>query len=307
MKEEYKNKIQQFLDNQLEGEELDAFYEELKENEQLLEALSVEVVKIHGRLELKKKLSEIEKKVQQEKTNHFPAWFKIAAVFFVLIASLFFIKNIFLGDHDVNTKFTFLDTLETKDKTVVDTKEAEKEQFKKEDTSENIIKEKPGCSTKNNTQQYTAENEKTLSASQLAANYFEPYPKPQYRGNVEDLDDVFLLYEAKKYDTVISLFNQKLKTLNDEETINMVLFYRGVCLFNKALEGDDERLLESAKKSFAANYTDAESMYREESGWYLALVYLSLENKAKATEILKKIVYDQAYNHKEANLLLEKL
>ncbi len=309
MKEEHKNKIQQFLNNKLSREELDAFYKELEENEALLEALSVEVVKIHGRLELKKRLSDIERHVNQKKTIKFPLWFKIAASVIVLIGSVCLIMHMFSGDTDTNTKISSIDTTETKDKIVAEDKAGEKEQpgkLEKLDTSDDI-KENPAYIAQKNTQQKIEETETTVSASQLATQFFEPYPKPQYRGSTIDIDDVFVFYEAEKYDTVISLLNQKMKTVTNDEAINTVLFYRGICLFNKGLQEDDKKLLASAKKSFAANYTDPKSKHKEEAGWYLALVYLSFENKDKATEILKDIVHNKTYNAEKACILLEKL
>ena len=92
MNQEDKNKrLRDFLQGKLKGKELEDFYKEMDKNKELLEDLSVDVVKDYGRIRLKDKLELIHHEVSGHRKKDYYLYLKIAASIIVILFSFSFV------------------------------------------------------------------------------------------------------------------------------------------------------------------------------------------------------------------------
>lgn len=131
----------------------------------------------------------------------------------------------------------------------------------------------------------------------LYVAYFEPYEDMiSSRANeVNLLDKAMESYNQGLYTEAILTFRRFLETNPDHEGAHTYLAI-------SYLANDDAK---AAIDILERHYISDTGLYRELTDWYLALAYLRIEQKAKATAILKKIQADHShiYNMKAISLL----
>ncbi len=131
--------------------------------------------------------------------------------------------------------------------------------------------------------------------SAVLEDYFQPYPNKVLAIDssvaATTLEDQALrLYEQKRYDQAIVLFDELIQTESRVEERYTWLFYKG----NAQLA---QGQLEKAIDTF--DYLPADHPLYEDSRWYMALALLQLDRQEEAREVLKE-VSPQHEKHKEA-------
>jgi tetratricopeptide (TPR) repeat protein len=128
--------------------------------------------------------------------------------------------------------------------------------------------------------------------------YFEPYPN--YAAPVQRGDDsfnkgreAFLFYEEGDFKSALEEF----KNLPESDTI---AFYKAQCLMATGDLGNASTLLERL-------IIDRESVFLEQSNWYLALLYLENGNSEQAKVSLEYLVDHSGFHSEEAKTLLKSL
>lgn len=131
---------------------------------------------------------------------------------------------------------------------------------------------------------------------------FQPYPNiaaPIVRGaeTPEDaVEKAFQYYESQNYNKAAGAFEE----LYSKEKLDYANFYYGISLMasdqvKKAIEILKDPTWEIPDK------------YQAETDWYLALAYIKIKNKEKATSSLEKIVETDGSRSEQAKDILKKL
>ncbi|MEM6642276.1 MAG: hypothetical protein AAF616_04780 [Bacteroidota bacterium] len=119
----------------------------------------------------------------------------------------------------------------------------------------------------------------------------EYYPAPFItRDPQNEVPSWILAYQEKKYQEVISLLS-----IADSKSVKEQ-FYLGMSYFYTS---DTEQAIFLFQDKNLKN-----SLFSEQSRWYLALAHLQLENKEIGIEILNDIIAQEAFKHAEAKNLL---
>ena len=136
----------------------------------------------------------------------------------------------------------------------------------------------------------------------LYAQYFEVYPNviaPVTRSTNQNLDEVYQAmsqYDSMHYKEAINAFNG---ILQYSELQNDLLFYKGLAL----MSNDD---FVSAKVQFELMNSESGSFINQRK-WYLALVFLQLDEFKQTERLLKEIIRDKSSFSATADRLLHEL
>jgi len=129
------------------------------------------------------------------------------------------------------------------------------------------------------------------------SKYFEPYPNyaaPVQRGaDSFKGEQAFIFYEEGDYRNAL----EKFQNLTESDTI---AFYKAQCL----MATDD---LDNASVLLEKLIADKESVFLEQSNWYLALLYLEEGNSEQARASLEYLVNHSGFHSEEAKTLLKSL
>jgi tetratricopeptide (TPR) repeat protein len=140
----------------------------------------------------------------------------------------------------------------------------------------------------------------TVDEQELFASHFEVYPNiimPTVRGEMANDSTLkalaFRAYDQKQYEEASLLFNRI-----DNKDVN-ILFYLGNCYLanNQA---------EKALPLFEKVLSEYE-VFDEQAEWYIAVSYLKLEERGRASEALKKVVAGNSAYKEKAQTILDKL
>ncbi len=109
-------------------------------------------------------------------------------------------------------------------------------------------------------------------------------------GETSVLSKAFTAYSNKDFAKAVSYFN--------ESTGVKALFYKGLCYLYL---GDYQLAITTLEDTELIG-----SRFEEQSRWYVALAYIEVGNKAKARDVLNKIItFDGHYKHKKAVQLIK--
>lgn len=97
------NEIEEFLSGNLRGEQLSNFREKLKNDEDLLEKVSIRAVQLHGRNQLVKKLNDVHEQVAQEKRN---VRFYLVAAAMLVVLGIPLLLNLVSGNSENEELFS---------------------------------------------------------------------------------------------------------------------------------------------------------------------------------------------------------
>lgn len=133
----------------------------------------------------------------------------------------------------------------------------------------------------------------------LFEQYFEPYPNtvaPVVRQiNESDLQsDAFAAYEEGDFEEAANLFEKLARSTGKD----YAFFYAAHS--NMILKKFDK-----AEQIFK-NHVFTEN-FRDERDWYLALIYIRLNKKEQAEELLEMISKENSFNSEKAKILQQKL
>jgi len=145
---------------------------------------------------------------------------------------------------------------------------------------------------------------RTPNYSKLFDESFVPYQdmiSQQSRG--ENNDDKLLINEAmkyynqKKFDKAVLLFD---KIVKSKQSNDAVIYYYGIsCLGSK-----ENNIAIELLSRLSENH---ESMFYEQSKWYLALGYLYRKDKENTVKTLCDIIQNKTFNNEKANDLLKEI
>ena len=146
---------------------------------------------------------------------------------------------------------------------------------------------------------YWVYNLSSKNTEKIFANYYQAYPNtlaPIVRG-VEEGDSLqfvaFELYEAKKYAESIEIF-EKLYARNNNPSY---ILYIAICQV-------ELQNFTTAISTFNKLQEEKNIDLKASSYWYLALIYLKQNDKAKATEYLQKLeTFNNAYSQQSVEVL----
>lgn len=134
---------------------------------------------------------------------------------------------------------------------------------------------------------------------QLFTAYFEPYEdviSVRNEGEEDHLAAGMSYYNLKAYDQAITALSQYLQSHDRDD----VRFYLGSA---QLASGKTDDAIATFKQVLTT-----ESIFKEQSEWYLALAHLSNKNKMQCKEMLSKIANDPNHFYQErAEALLDKL
>ena len=145
------------------------------------------------------------------------------------------------------------------------------------------------------------------SKNELASNleyvneYLTPpinFFKQSTRGkSIEDkLSDAMLLYDNQKYLQATFLFDE----IITPETTNVdILFFSGV---SYVLSNQPEKAMTMFQKT-----EKMENPYNQEILWYKCLIYIDIDEKAKAIELLQQIIHSESKFKNDAVKILKKI
>jgi tetratricopeptide (TPR) repeat protein len=142
----------------------------------------------------------------------------------------------------------------------------------------------------------------STSTTDLYAQYFEPAEiGMNFRTSGDavsnDLKTAMMLYESKRFDEAIQMFEKILK--NDNSRIGLNL-YSGISHM-EVKEYDEANI---RFKKIIDHKTNA---FIESAEWYLGLCYLLKEDDQMAIEIFSEISKNKGYYSKDARKILKKL
>ncbi len=137
------------------------------------------------------------------------------------------------------------------------------------------------------------------SSSELFASYYAPYENHIVsRGDGDDviLERAMSAYDNQNYQRAASLLQPYLEANPDERSVAL---YLGIAQMEISNYGAAETHLIEALN---------DPLYQQQADWYLALLYLRMDEKTKASQTLEKIVnMGDHYKEMEARELLRKL
>jgi Tetratricopeptide repeat len=110
----------------------------------------------------------------------------------------------------------------------------------------------------------------------------------------EELEELYLKYDAKKYKNVAPKLAKFYAATND----STALLFSGISYF---LAKNDQKAVEQLRLLTKSDY------YRDPATWYLALSYLSLGDKDRAKALLKSIVRNKHPQATKAEKLLMRI
>ena len=141
-----------------------------------------------------------------------------------------------------------------------------------------------------------------MDKNEVFQSYYSVYPAiMSFRSPVDQTEierilyDAFNYYDEGKYEMASKYFKQ---VLEKDSTNYMSQFYVAVCEIEKNNLSEAEEYLNDLilKKSH---------IFREQSHWYLALVYLKQNEMISAENILKKIVKENMMQKSDAQFILK--
>jgi len=140
------------------------------------------------------------------------------------------------------------------------------------------------------------------SSADLYAQYFKPAEigmSFRTSGNAvsNELRTAMMLYESKRFDEAIVMFEQILEKDNSRVGLNL---YSGI----SHLEVNQ---YDEANIRFKRIIDHKSNAFIESAEWYLGLCYLLKEDEENAVEVFKKIVDKKGYYAKDAKKILNKL
>ncbi len=285
-------KIKDFLDGKLNDQELESFFQELENDENLLEDVSIETIKHEGRAELRKKLDSIYRKEIGNSKTLYLKFLRYAAVVFIVAVAGYLVYYINKNQNNKEMQLAARDTT--------------KNQVVKTDSNLINIPDKPTEKLENQhndiQKEYSPEI-KSHTNDELFAMYFEPHGPTQYRSIDGNYEKALSLYNQEKYTEARLLLNETLKKASSNEEINRILFYSALCMLADTLGNN---LQNKTVKILKSIYNDG-GEFSEESLWYLAITYIKTNQIDDAKKILRNIVREKTYNYDKAKMLLEKL
>ncbi len=142
------------------------------------------------------------------------------------------------------------------------------------------------------------------SSDQLLKSYYNTYPALANVRSLESneeseelLKTSFELYEEYNYKKASETF---IKVLIIDEDNVVAQFYLALCeLENNNFTDSEEYLSDLIQKK--------DHLFWEQAHWYLAMLYLKLENKEKAKSIFDKIIDEEMVYKSKAKRILRKL
>ncbi len=141
-----------------------------------------------------------------------------------------------------------------------------------------------------------------MDKNEVFKSYYSAYPAVMsFRSPVDQTEiekilyDAFNYYDDGKYEMASVYFKQ---VLEKDSTNYMSQFYLSVCEIEKNNLSEAEKYLNDLilKKNH---------IFREQSHWYLALVYLKQNEMISAENILKKIVEENMIQKSDAQFILK--
>lgn len=122
----------------------------------------------------------------------------------------------------------------------------------------------------------------SVTADELFQAYYEPYPADNIVRSDSDslvrqaMDSALVFYDDGHYQKALELF------LTQPNSNGRAAFYAGLCLL-----GTEQ--YRQALSAFMRVSEDQNSIYSQPARWYAALIYLKLEEKAQARELLQPL------------------
>lgn len=146
-----------------------------------------------------------------------------------------------------------------------------------------------------------SQKNKTSSAD-LYAQYFQPAEigmsfRTSGNASSNDLRSAMMLYESRRFDEAIDMFEEILKNDNSRVGLNL---YSGISYME--ISQYDE-----ANIRFMKIIDHKSNAFIESAEWYLGLCYLLKEDEEKAIKIFTNIYGSKGYYSKDAKKILNKL
>lgn len=136
----------------------------------------------------------------------------------------------------------------------------------------------------------------------IYAENFEPYPNivaPTVRDintSGSDVEKAFQYYDNHDYNKAAIAF----KKIYDEDKIDYANFYYALSLMA-------DHQLEKAVETLENADWEVSERYQNQTDWYLALGYLKIQNKEKATTYLEKVIEVNGAMAEQARKILAKI
>ncbi len=140
------------------------------------------------------------------------------------------------------------------------------------------------------------------STTDLYAQYFKPAEigmsfRTSGKAVSNDLRSAMMLYESKRFDEAIDMFEKILEKDNSRIGLNL---YSGISHM-------EVKQYDEANIRFEKIIDHKANAFIESAEWYLGLCYLMKKEKAKATEMFADIADKKGYYSKDAKKILNKL
>ncbi len=125
-------------------------------------------------------------------------------------------------------------------------------------------------------------------------NYFQQATRG--RDNKDKLSDAMLLYDNQKYKKASLLFDE---IIDNETTDVNILFFAAV---SYVLSNKPEKAIIMFQKT-----EKMENPYNQEILWYKCLIYIDIDEKEKAIQLLKEIIHSESKFKNDAVKILKKI
>lgn len=139
----------------------------------------------------------------------------------------------------------------------------------------------------------------SVSNQELYNNYVALDDLPSFvsrSDSNEDLANAQKLFEDKKYEDALTIFQSQLNENSDQSN---VLIYQGLAQTELDKFDDAEATFNTLINS---NLLDSEKGY-----WYKALLFIKIDRVEDAKQLLNKIINESLFNHEKAKQLLSEL
>jgi tetratricopeptide (TPR) repeat protein len=286
--------IEKFLNHDLSEKEMQEFYERLRNDDDLGDKLTIEVVRSYNRVKLKEQLEEIDRNLHNAKIKRLNILRIAASVVIILGIGVFF--------------WTILDKHHPKEIISKNTNPKENKSIEKASPAEQKKTKTPLKDNAANAIAVVPEiTQKAIVTDELIKNFYAPYEEEQYRSLDDPMSKAIKYYELNNYDSAMFHFEKVLKTFHDAEKIDLALFYYANTYLAKGITLNDANSLTKAKKYFSQFIRDPEFAYRNPSYWYLSMVYLKENKPDSAVIVLHKLVKHKDFKYQQATKILELL
>ena len=139
-----------------------------------------------------------------------------------------------------------------------------------------------------------------VDPGQLYTTYFEASQLPSLASRGDSPDSLLIraqgYFDQKDYENVLVLYSEASPAQQNKSIVQLA----------KGISEMELGLFQEAEETLIA-FAKSEFMDASKGEWFLALLYLKMEETPKAESILNKIILEESYNYKKAEEILEKL